>query len=286
MYAFKLALLVLGATAAYAYPAATKNPNSLALVRPEQNLSRTIQDSRALRAKGDEKRQIHNADYQANGPPPSSNPGPAQEASSPAPAKPAPSEPAPKDKRFDTALLRGSSVSSSSRSLEKAGEVDVEKSTADHDEKRQIHNADYQANGPPPSPNPGPAQDSSSPARPPPAAPSSSASQDKRTESSFEDSPGSIMPSPSGSHVDENDVSIKKRSLGDTFAANAFNHRASKLVSSFADREWYGTRRRTVEELTNINNRNFDHDAVTRWSRSEVDKMRAWSKLGRSNMES
>ncbi|KAJ6481656.1 hypothetical protein C8R45DRAFT_1002554 [Mycena sanguinolenta] len=215
MYAFKLALLALSATAAYAYPVSPKNPDALALVQPEHNLSRTIQDPRV---KSDEKRQIHNADYQANGPPSSPNPGPAQAPSSPSPASPAPSEPAPKAKRSDSASWRGSSL----RSLENAdNEVDVDKSSvADRNEKRQIRNADYQA-------DPSPAQESSSPANPPAAAPSSAA-QDKRTDSSFEDS---TVPYPSGSHVDADDVSLK-RSMGDTFGPNVLNHRITQLFSS------------------------------------------------------
>ncbi|KAJ6481663.1 hypothetical protein C8R45DRAFT_1002577 [Mycena sanguinolenta] len=315
MYAFQLALLALSATAAYAYPVSPKNPDALALVQPEHNLSRTIQDPRV---KSDEKRQIHNADYQANGPPSSPNPGPAQDPSSPSPASPAPSEPAPKAKRSDSASWRGSSL----RSLENADtEVDVDKSSvADRNEKRQIRNADYQV-------DPSPAQESSSPANPPAASPSSSAAQDKRTDSSFEDS---TVPYSSGSHVDADDVSLKrsmsdtfgtdgfnlpaselvsladddgdssgahehessipleKRSISDTFGPSVFAHCGPKLevVSPFADDDYlYGERRRTVEELTNVHNRNINHEAVIRWSRAEVERMQAWSKLGRSNMD-
>ncbi|KAF8208279.1 hypothetical protein K438DRAFT_1813725 [Mycena galopus ATCC 62051] len=336
MYPYKLALLVLGATTAYAYPIAPQNSDSLALVKPVQDLSRAIQDPRTVRVKGDEKRQIHNADYGANGPPPSPNSGPAQDVSSPSPANPTPSEPIPKSKRSDTALgdfsysrlleradarqihnadyqaspspapeasspppanpaptepgskdrrfysevWRGTGISSPSRSLEKRdNEVDMEKSVVARsipymhsDDKRQIHNADYQA-------SPTPAEESSSPANPPAAAPSSSAAQDKRTESSFE-----IIPSTS--RADDSSVSIKKRSMGDTFGANLLHHRASKLVSRIAGGDRYGLRRRNVEELTNIHNRNFDHDAVIHWSRTEVDKMLAWSKLPGASMES
>ncbi|KAF7366634.1 hypothetical protein MSAN_00921300 [Mycena sanguinolenta] len=302
MYAFKFALLVLSATAAYAYPISPKNPDSLAAIRPEHNLSRTLQNAQV---KGDEKRQIHNADYQANGPPPSPNPGPAQDSSSPSPASPAPSEPAPKAKRFNPASWSGPSVSSSPRSLEKAN---------NEADKRQIRNADYQA-------NPGPTQESSSPANPPAAAPSSSAPQDKRTDSPSEH----IVPLSPGSHAEDDDVSWKKsdifghqglntpvsvlpsngdddlldsrerdgsttpkkRSIGNTFGASVFTHRGPqpKLVSSLADDYLYGERRRTVEELTNMHNRNFNHEAVTRWSRAEVERMQVWSKLGRSNLD-
>ncbi|KAF8208273.1 hypothetical protein K438DRAFT_1813717 [Mycena galopus ATCC 62051] len=314
MYTYKFALLVFGATTAYAYSIAPKNPDSLALVKPVQDLSRAIQDPRAVRAKGDEKCQIHNADYEANGPPPSPNSGPAQDASSPSPANPTPSEPVPKDKRSDTVLgdffysrsleradarqihspdyqanpgpapetsspppanpaptepgsrdrrfysevWRGTGISSPSRSLEKGdNEVDMEKNVVARsipcphsDDKRQIHNADYQA-------SPNPAQESSFPANPPAAAPSSSPAQDKRTEPSFE-----IIPSTS--RADESSVSIKKRSVGDTFGASLIHHRASKLISRIAGGDWYGLRRRNVEELTNTHNRNFDHDAVVR----------------------
>jgi hypothetical protein len=49
-------------------------------------------------------------------------------------------------------------------------------------------------------------------------------------------------------------------------------------VSRIAGGDWYGWRRRNVEELTNAQNPDFDHGAVTRWSRAEVDRMQAWSK--------
>ncbi|KAJ7798734.1 hypothetical protein B0H14DRAFT_30370 [Mycena olivaceomarginata] len=137
MYTYKLALLVLAATAAHAYPVASKNLKSLALVAARR-IPRIIEDDPRA-----ERRQIHNADYQANSPRQARVTAPAQDESSLSPAKPAPSEPVPKD-------------------------------------KRQIHNPDYQANGPPPSPNHGPAQDESSPPSPANAAPSEPASKDKR----------------------------------------------------------------------------------------------------------
>ncbi|KAJ7779572.1 hypothetical protein B0H14DRAFT_2631269 [Mycena olivaceomarginata] len=234
MYAYGLSLLVLAAAAAHAYPVASNSPESLALVAARR-IPRVVGDGPRA-----ERRQIHNADYQANSPPPSPNHGPAQDESSPAkpapsepvpkdkqqihnadyqangplpspnhgppktnrpllsPAKPAPCEPVPKDKRADSVLWRGSGVPSSPRSLRKTDdEVDVERNIprikatdATIDEKRQIHNADYQANGPPPSPNPGPATEESSPVNPPATAPSSSASKEKRA---LEHTPASTL---------------------------------------------------------------------------------------------
>ncbi|KAJ7704279.1 hypothetical protein B0H14DRAFT_739418 [Mycena olivaceomarginata] len=62
MYTYKLALLVLAATAAHAYPVASKNLKSLALVAARR-IPRIIEDDPRA-----ERRQIHNADYQANSP--------------------------------------------------------------------------------------------------------------------------------------------------------------------------------------------------------------------------
>ncbi|KAJ7883273.1 hypothetical protein B0H13DRAFT_2047058 [Mycena leptocephala] len=330
MYTRKLALfaLVLGATVAFAYPAASKNPESLGIVATPPT-PRTIEDPRTptLRVKEYQRRQIHNADYHANSPPPSPNPAPAQESSSPpSPANPpdaTPSEPT-KDKRAETSVKHGPAPIVSSP-LEKASkELDVEESsaaikkrstnTADHDshaqnlprtdpdatilsveadQKRQIHNADYHANGPPPSPNPAPVQESSSPspANPPDATPSEPAAKDKRAETSIEYDPFVSSPPHSdenaGKDVEESGVAIMKRSMDgpdDASGGNAVNHRASNLIARIADGAWYGLRRRNVEELTNLRNRNFDHDAVTRWSRAEADKMQAWSQLEQSNV--
>jgi hypothetical protein len=49
-------------------------------------------------------------------------------------------------------------------------------------------------------------------------------------------------------------------------------------VSRIAGGDWYGWRRRNVEELTNAQNPDFDHGVIARWSRAEVDRMQAWSK--------
>ncbi|KAF7343460.1 hypothetical protein MVEN_01778800 [Mycena venus] len=294
MYAYRLVVLVLGAAAACAYPVASMNSVALT-ARPEPVFIENPHTA-TLQAK----RQIHNADYQANGPPPSPNPHPAEDSSSPSLAKPTPSEPVSKDKRSDSGLWRGSSPSvvdekrqihnadyqangpppspnpaqdsSSPSAANPAPSEPVQK------DKRQIHNADYQANGPPSSPNPAPSQESSSPAHSPAAAPSDPAPKDKRSATSFEHVPSS-------SRMEKRSVAIKKRSMSGSagsFGGNVANHRVSRIT----DTEWYGWRRRNVEELTNIHNRDFDHIAVTRWSRAEVDKMQAWSKLGQSNMES
>ncbi|KAJ6588356.1 hypothetical protein B0H19DRAFT_1366986 [Mycena capillaripes] len=370
MYPYKLALLVLGATAVYGYPATSKNSETLVLVVP-QNAPRTIHDPRAttLRVKADErKRQIHNADYQANSPPPSPNPAPAQEASSPSPADPpaaAPSEtvakdkraepllkhspgpivsspssshektgkdqlnveesnvkrqvhnadyqanspppspnpapaqesstpspsvatssdPAPKDRRAQPAFMHSPEpivVPSPSRSREKTGK-DIEESSV----KRQVHNADYQANFPPPSPNPALAQESSAPSPPPASASPDSAPKDKRAESRLDQ--GAISPPSSTDQLngEKSNVALRKRSMADPADASRghVNH-TSEFVSRITQRndKWYGLRRRDVEELTNFNNRNFDHDAITRWSRAEVDKMQAWSKREQANV--
>ncbi|KAJ6511336.1 hypothetical protein C8R47DRAFT_1191062 [Mycena vitilis] len=189
MHTYSLALLVLGATVAYAHP--TASPNALvAAQRPRQDLPRAL----ALPP-----RQIHNADYQAN---PSPSPTPAQDSSPSPTSKPAaaPSETVAKDKRADTSLKQGPGpvVESTSRENITKRQTDVEESSAAMqkrstplefrtigedagDQKRQIHNADYQASSPPPSPNPAPAPaPSPSPASPPAAAQSDPAAKDKR----------------------------------------------------------------------------------------------------------
>ncbi|KAJ6494629.1 hypothetical protein C8R47DRAFT_1213321 [Mycena vitilis] len=108
--------------------------------------------------------------------------------------------------------------------------------------------ADYQA-----TPSPAPAQDTSaSSTSKPAAAQSEPAAKDKRAAPSSEQQ--------------KDQVDVQENS-GD----------ASQLISRRDDKV-FGLRRRDVEEMTNINNRNFDHNAITRWSRAEVDKMHAWSK--------
>ncbi|KAJ7834132.1 hypothetical protein B0H14DRAFT_2591058 [Mycena olivaceomarginata] len=97
----------------------------------------------------------------------------------------------------------------------------------------------------------------------------------------FEHTPASSIPIPS--RVDKSSDVMKKRyiALGgaDTLAAaNLDHHRVAKLVSRIAGGDWYGWRRRNVEELTNAQNPDFDHGVVTRWSRAEVDRIQAWSK--------
>ncbi|KAJ7637579.1 hypothetical protein DFH06DRAFT_646536 [Mycena polygramma] len=252
MHTFTLLLLLLAPTIIYAYPAASHNPQSLALVGSGQTLPR----------------QIHNADYQAN-----PSPTPAQDTSPSPTSKPAaaaPSDTVSKDKRaavvssssfpeHNTTKLQpdveeSSATMKRSTPFEPCAMEDQDATTFCPDRKRQIHNADYQANPPPPSPNPAPAP-SPSPANPPAAAQSEPAAKDKRAAPSFEH------------QKDEVDV---QGNSGD----------ASKFIFRRDDKV-YGLRRRDVEEMTNINNRNFDHNAFTRWSRAEVDKMHAWSK---SNM--
>ncbi|KAJ7481589.1 hypothetical protein FB451DRAFT_1443950 [Mycena latifolia] len=103
MHASTLALLLLGATAARAYPAAPMNPAHMAtpaahLLPPAPAMPMPGPDAVTNTAERDpHKRQIHNADYHANAPPPSPNPNPAAApAPGPAPAqepKPARAEP-------------------------------------------------------------------------------------------------------------------------------------------------------------------------------------------------
>ncbi|KAJ7031659.1 hypothetical protein C8F04DRAFT_1110208 [Mycena alexandri] len=215
MHFYKLALplaLVWGATAAYAYPAAFQNPESPALVvRAEHalpspymamsypvtntagpdpqslNMPRSFEDSST---KVDQKRQIHNADYHANSPPPSPNPASDEDSSSPSsptdsPAA-SPSETVPQDKGRESSFKHGPGPvvrpPSSSQETGSNGQGDVEKNSdtpsmdgptvaaertgTEREQKRQIHNADY-SNAPPPSPNPAVDQDSSSPPSPP-----------------------------------------------------------------------------------------------------------------------
>ncbi|KAJ7928152.1 hypothetical protein B0H13DRAFT_1018774, partial [Mycena leptocephala] len=272
MYTRKLALLavILGATVAYAYPAASKNPESLALVAARP-VPRTIEDPRTstLRLKVDQKRQIHNADYHANGPPSSPNPGSAQDSPSPSPANPpdaAPSEPA---KRAEKSIEHGVAMKTRAIPCPRTNTADrdthaqnmpctIEYPDAtslrvEADQRRQIHNADYHTNGPPPSPNPAAAQDDPSPSPPnsPDAAPSEPAAKDKRAETPIEHGPGPVVPSPSrsdekaskdGGRVEESSVTIKKRSVDDrAVGGNGVNHRVNP-IARVADGEWYGLR--------------------------------------------
>jgi hypothetical protein len=122
------------------------------------------------------------------------------------------------------------------------------------DQRRQIHNADYHTNGPPPSPNPAAAQDdpSPSPANSPDAAPSEPAAKDKRAETPIEHGPGPVVPSPlarsdekaskDGGRVEESSVTIKNRSVDDrAVVANGVNYRVNP-IARVADGEWYGLR--------------------------------------------
>ncbi|KAJ7625010.1 hypothetical protein DFH06DRAFT_1229577 [Mycena polygramma] len=241
MHTYSLALLVLGATVAYAHPTASKNALALDAAQRGQDLHRAL----ALRP-----RQIHNADYQAN---PSPSPTPTQDSSPSPTSKPAaaPSETVAKDKRAETSLKQGPGpvVESTSRENTTKRQTDVEENSATmqkrstplesraiedrdaitlwraDDQKRQIHNADYQANSPPPSPNPAPAP-SPSPASPPAAAQSEPAAKEKRASPSFEHQKDRV-------DVEENS--------GD----------ASKLVSRISenDDKVYGLRGRDIEEL-------------------------------------
>ncbi|KAJ7779555.1 hypothetical protein B0H14DRAFT_2961819 [Mycena olivaceomarginata] len=113
MYTYKLALLV---SRRYRRPRLSSRVRESRIIAARRILesSKTARALKGARSTMPITRQIH--------PPPSPSTAPAQDESSPSPAKPAPSELVPKD-------------------------------------KRQIHNADYQVNSPPPSPNHGPAQD-------------------------------------------------------------------------------------------------------------------------------
>ncbi|KAJ7747929.1 hypothetical protein DFH07DRAFT_1036812 [Mycena maculata] len=173
-------------------------------------------------------------------------------------------------------------------------------------QKRQIHNADYAANGPPPSPNPAPAQQAPAPApaNPPAATPSPAASKDKRYERPMGHGPvihqaqatQSQAPCEHATNVEEPTVRRMRSTKRNANAAeeaserNVVEHHYANSNSDLAPRtpdtdgEWNGSHRRHVEELTNASNPEFDHDAIVRWSRAEVDKMQAWSKLGHSDI--
>ncbi|KAJ6629508.1 hypothetical protein B0H10DRAFT_2428444 [Mycena sp. CBHHK59/15] len=149
--------------------------------------------------------------------------------------------------------------------------------------KRQIHNADYHANAPPPSPNPAPAPAQEapaahpSPASPPPAAAAAPepGTKDKRF----------------GPGLDERDAGRAKvvmlRSnkpaidVGGESADATYpgTRNVGPRVPTNIEGECFGVHRRDVEARTNVNNPNFDHDTFARWSRDEVEKMQAWSKL-------
>ncbi|KAK7042434.1 hypothetical protein R3P38DRAFT_2890451, partial [Favolaschia claudopus] len=220
MYALKLALLLAAATASYAYPVSSNNPDLPALLahKPDSRFSEVIENPRA------HKRQVRNADYQANNnPPPSPTPTTTRDSSPP----PAASEPTPKDKRADTALWRGSGVSSDSG----PGEAGQRRRTITDSspQKRQIHNADYQANN-------HPAQQSS-PANAPAAAASSSPSKDKRT-AFFERSP---VVSSSSSPVDHSDAHLEKQSHSrPAVDSKPVNKRAHVVDFGFGEVGWYG----------------------------------------------
>ncbi|KAK7019832.1 hypothetical protein R3P38DRAFT_2970372 [Favolaschia claudopus] len=226
MYALKLALLLAAATASYAYPVSSNNPDLPTLLahKPESRFSGVIENPRA------HKRQVRNADYQANTNPPSPNPTTTRDSS---PPPPAPSEPTPKDKRADTALWRGSGVSSNSEEAGQRRSTTADSSPLVHvaDQKRQIHNADYQANN-------HPAQQSS-PANAPAAAPSSSPSKDKRTVPS--DSEDSVVVSSSNSPVDHSETALEKESHGR-------GKRAHIVDFGFGEGSWYVNRALKLEE--------------------------------------
>ncbi|KAF7319468.1 hypothetical protein HMN09_00285400 [Mycena chlorophos] len=176
------------------------------------------------------------------------------------------------------------------------------------EEKRQIHNADYHAEAPPPSPDqaaPAQASPSSSPspnpnskaaaadADAPAPKDASKEPKDKReydTDASFYKSgPGPVSPSNSRSSsgpgsttneqsqsqsqqeqvdVDDDDVAVRERST------------VVSRLSKIGGGDWHGFSRRDVEEKTNPNNRDFDHDAVMRWNQAEVDRMdEKWRKM-------
>ncbi|KAK7019847.1 hypothetical protein R3P38DRAFT_2970499 [Favolaschia claudopus] len=234
MYALKLALLLAAATASYAYPVSSNNPDLPALLarKPETRFSGVIENPRA------HKRQVRNADYQANNNAPSPTPTTTRDSS---PPPPAPSEPTPKDKRADTALWRGSGVSSDSGS----GAAGQRRSTTTDsspwahvaDRRRQIHNADYQANN-------HPAQQSS-PANAPAATPSSSPSKDKRTVF-VERSP---VVSSSSSPVEHDHSHTEKESHNrPAVDGKPVSKRAHLVDFGFGEGSWYGNRALKLEE--------------------------------------
>ncbi|KAJ7165003.1 hypothetical protein C8R46DRAFT_1097855 [Mycena filopes] len=308
MHAYKLALplaLAWGAALTCAYPAASKNAESPALLaRAEHTLpsmamsypatntpghdSHSLNTPRSIDVALAQKRQIHNADYHADVPPP--NPHSNEEPSSPSspdpPAAP-PSEPVAEDQGSKHVPPPTNSENQASTGPATHG------AEAQGDQKRQIHNADYStSNAPPPSPNPPVDQDSSPSPPSPDTASSNTAANDKRATTPLEHSdPPVVSAGDSGSKdrpdVHRSIVAMKKRSIdvpvGDGLGAHAIKPRAFNIVSR--EPEWYGRTRRNVEELTNINNRNFDHKAVLRWSRVEAEKMRAmWRNFAHSNM--
>ncbi|KAJ7135400.1 hypothetical protein C8R43DRAFT_1020895 [Mycena crocata] len=239
-----------------------------------------------------ERRQIRNADYHANGPPPSPNPATTQESPAPSPAA-APSQPAAKDKRFfgpGPVFHPGSSSPHPEYAPRSIDDLDATLKAEQRRQiqKRQIRNADYHSNAPPPSPNPAPAQESPAPssANPAAVAPSQPTAKDKR----FATSIGSDAGSPSSCGKEDLDVGKRtvammrsnKRSV-DIFGPNgAFGARAASdsalRIMPLITGGWYGWHRRVVEELMNVNNHDIDHDAITRWSKAEVEKMQAWSR--------
>ncbi|KAJ7704314.1 hypothetical protein B0H17DRAFT_7983 [Mycena rosella] len=149
-------------------------------------------------------------------------------------------------------------------------------------EKRQIHNADYHANGPPPALNPAPAPAPASAQEGPPAAaaPAATAAPSEpatKAARSLTFGPGPVIPPSSAcsnndEHMEESGArKVNKRSTD-------VSHHALAELKKNTPAMWPGWRRRTAEELTNAHNPALDHDALTRWSREEVVRMQAWSR--------
>ncbi|KAF7292939.1 hypothetical protein MIND_01193100 [Mycena indigotica] len=148
-------------------------------------------------------------------------------------------------------------------------------------EKRQIRNADYHAASPPTNSNP--------PPPPAPEPPAVSPDVKKTNDSEKTDSKPAAKEYPAKDKRANVDSSLRKHAPNRVLSSNDQQEidgaetrvapkRRFTLASRIA-REWQGLDRRSVEEMTNASNRNFDHDAVTRWSREEMGRMKRWSKL-------
>lgn len=157
--------------------------------------------------------------------------------------------------------------------------------------KRQIHNADYHANAPPPpgqaNPTPAPAskpastQDSPVAAAAPAPSQAPAAAKNTRAEPAAE--PRAFGPGPvvRPSNPSPCDNSSEKR------AHRATHHSGPGLANvpvgyekdhQQHDRAWPGWGRRAAEELADAHNPALDHDMIARWSEEEVARMQAWSR--------
>ncbi|KAJ6591081.1 hypothetical protein DFH09DRAFT_1419898, partial [Mycena vulgaris] len=295
MHTSTLALLLLGATAAYAHPLALDSPRFLARDSPRSLAVRSehmlpampmpmpdaVTNTAGRDPHADEpshadepthKRQIHNADYHANAPPPSPNPTPAP-AQDPSPASPAnPPAPAPPQVAQKTEPTKAEPALKAKRVVHLApGPVRVEppssaecgesskEAEVEHDSGRHVNKRSNVLGAHRLAPGP---------VRLEPPSNAECGESSKETEVEHD----------SGRHVNKRSSVLGAHRPAALSVTPKIDASMPKL-----DSKWPGWRRRTAEELTNAHNPALDHGALMRWSRDEVDRMQAWS---RAHMDS